>query len=282
MFKSLLSLLLASTMGFGNYGPHVFDDSTLLSVASIPVQKTEMVAPAPISAKAVIAIDLESQTVLFRQNSDLKLPIASLTKLMTAYIALNEEDPDALVTISANAAATLGSRMGLRSGEQITVKNLLYGLLIASGNDAAVALAEYNAGDERNFVKKMNQKARQIGLDQTQYANSTGLDNGESYSTPHDLALLASYLIRDDTIREIVSLKTADVSGHKLESTNTLLGQMGIKGIKTGFTEAAGECLATLAVNPSGKEILIVVLGSTDRFYDTKILLDWIYRAYIW
>ncbi len=285
MFKSLLSLFLASTLSLGNYGPyvfHAFDDSSLLSVASIPVKKAEMVAPAPISAEAGIAIDIESQTVLFQKNSDLKLPIASLTKLMTAYITLDEEDPDAIVTISANAAATPGSRMGLRTGEKITVKNLLYGLLIPSGNDAAVALAEYNAGNEKEFVKKMNKKARQIGLDQTQYANSTGLDKGESYSTPHDLALLASYLIRDNTIREIVSLKSAEVSGHKIESTNTLLGQMGIKGIKTGFTEAAGECLVTLAVNQASKEVLIVVLGSRDRFLDTKILLDWIYRAYIW
>lgn len=292
MFKSLLSLLLASTLSLGNIGAtvytsRVFDDSKLLSVASIPIKKANMVAPAPVSAKAVIAIDLESQTVLFQKNSDLKLPIASLTKLMTAYITLDEEDPDAIVTISANAAATLGSRMDLRGGEKITVKNLLYGLLIPSGNDAAVALAEYNSGTEKKFVKKMNEKARLIGLDQTQYTNSTGLDKGESYSTPHDLALLASYLIRDDTIRQIVSQKTAEVRGiegtlHKLESTNTLLGQMGIKGIKTGYTETAGECLVTLALNQAGKEILIVVLGSHDRFYDTKILLDWIYRAYIW
>ncbi len=241
-----------------------------------------MVSPAAISASASIAIDLESQTILFKKNSDLKLPIASLTKLMTAYITLDEEDPDAIVTVSANAAAMSGSRMGLKSGEKITVKNLLYGLLIPSGNDAAVALAEYNAGTEKNFVKKMNAKAKLLGLDQTQYTNSTGLDNGESYSTPHDLALLASYLIHDNTIRQIVNLKEAEIAGHKLENTNTLLGQMGIKGIKTGRTDAAGECLVTLADNPSGKEVLIVVLGSHDRFYDTKILLDWIYRAYIW
>lgn len=285
MFKSLLSLLLASTLSLGgisgnDYGS--FNESSLLSVASIPIKRAELVAPAPMSATAVIAIDLESQTILFKKNSDLKLPIASLTKLMTAYIALDEEDPDAIVTVSKNAAAVTGSRMGLRSGETISVKNLLYGLLIPSGNDAAVALAEYNAGTEKDFVKKMNAKAKLLGLDQTQYTNSTGLDSGESYSTPHDLALLASYLIRDNTIRQIVNLKETEIAGHKLENTNTLLGQMGIKGIKTGRTDAAGECLVTLAENSAGKEVLIVVLGSQNRFYDTKILLDWIYRAYIW
>lgn len=285
MFKSLISLLLASTLSLGGISVDrfaSFNESSLLSVASIPIKRAELVAPSPISATASIAIDLESQTILFKKNSDLKLPIASLTKLMTAYITLDEEDPDAIVTVSQNAAAITGSRMGLKSGEKISVKNLLYGLLIPSGNDAAVALAEYNAGTEKDFVKKMNAKAKLLGLDQTQYTNSTGLDNGESYSTPHDLALLASYLIRDNTIRQIVNLKEVEIAGHKLENTNTLLGQMGIKGIKTGRTDAAGECLVTLAENSSGEEVLIVVLGSHNRFYDTKILLDWIYRAYIW
>lgn len=285
MFKSLLSLLLASTLSLGGISTNqfnAFNETSLLSVASIPTKRAELVAPAEMSATAVIAIDLESQTILFKKNSDLKLPIASLTKLMTAYILLDEEDPDAMVTVSQNAAAITGSRMGLRSGEKISVKNLLYGLLIPSGNDAAVALAEYNSGTEKDFVKKMNAKSKLLGLDQTQYTNSTGLDSGESYSTPHDLALLASYLIRDNTIRQIVNMKEAEVAGHKLENTNTLLGQMGIKGIKTGRTDAAGECLVTLAENAAGKEVLIVVLGSSNRFYDTKILLDWIYRAYIW
>lgn len=288
MFKTLLSFLLASTLSLGSPGSSnyqsykTFDDFSLLKVSPIPVRQESFVAPAEISATATVAIDLASQTLLYEKNSNLKLPIASLTKLMTAYIALDEEDPDATVIVSGNAASTEGSRMGLRAGENITVKELLYGLLISSGNDAAVALAEYNAGSEKAFVGKMNQKAKLLGMEQTQYTNSTGLDSGESYSTPHDLAILASYLIHDDTIRNIVSLKEVEIAGHKLKNTNTLLGEMGIKGIKTGRTEAAGECLTTLAQNENGKEILIVVLGSHNRFYDTKVILDWIYRAYIW
>lgn len=292
MFKSLLSLLLASTLSLGSVASDArnyktFNDRELLSVAAIPLQKPEMISPAEVSSRAVIAIDLESQSVLFQKNPDLKLPIASLTKLMTAYIILDEEDPDAIVEVSQKAAATGGSSMGIRSGEKISVKNLLYGLLIPSGNDAAVALAEFNSGSEENFVNKMNAKAMLLGLDQSQFANATGLDTNESYSTPRDLALLSSYLLKDDTIKEIAAQKSTEVSGqngliHKLENTNVLLGQMGIRGLKTGKTPAAGECLISYADGPNGSQVLLVILGSGNRFNDTKILLDWIYRAFIW
>jgi D-alanyl-D-alanine carboxypeptidase (penicillin-binding protein 5/6) len=291
MFKSLLSLLLASTLSLGSVAPatnfSTFDDSSLLSVAPIPSQRAEYVAPAEVSARAAISVDLGSQTIMFQKNPDLKVPIASLTKLMTAYIILDEEDPNALVTVSANAAATQGSTMGLVSGETISVRNLLFGLLINSGNDAAVALAEYNTGSESNFVKKMNLKADALGLEQSQFSNSTGLDIGEAYSTPRDLALLSSYLLQDDTVREIVNLKSAEVQSvdgrvHQLQNTNTLLGEMGIKGLKTGKTPAAGECLISLAEGQNGHEILLVILGSSSRFNDTRVIVDWINRAFVW
>lgn len=293
MFKSLLSLLLASTLSLGSVSPgtnsnfSTFDDSSLLSVAPIPSQRAEYVAPAEVSARAAVSVDLGSQTILFQKNPDLKVPIASLTKLMTAYIILDEEDPNALVTVSSNAAATQGSSMGLVSGESISVKSLLYGLFINSGNDAAIALAEYNTGSESNFVKKMNLKAKSLGLEQSQFSNATGLDLGEAYSTPRDLALLSSYLLQDDTVREIVNLKTAEVQSadgrvHNLQNTNTLLGEMGIKGLKTGTTPKAGECLISLAEGPGGNEILLVILGSNSRFNDTRVIVDWIYRAFVW
>lgn len=291
MFKQLISFLLASSLGIGNGAlptyKENFDDRSLLSISSIPTKQEEYVAPAEISSTAAIAIDLDSQTILFQKNSDLQVPIASLTKLMTAYIILEEEDPDAIVTISSNAVSTEGSEMNLFSGETITIKNLLYGLLIESGNDAAVALAEFNAGSETNFVKKMNKETENLGLEQSQFSNATGLDYGEGYSTPRDLALLSSYLLQDQTIREIVNKKEAEVTStsgviHNLKNTNTLLGEMGIKGLKTGKTPAAGECLVTLAESSTGREILIVVLGSQSRFLDSKILVDWIYRAYVW
>lgn len=292
MFQSLLSLLLASTLSLaGNIsdlsGINTFDDSALLSVAPIPVQNEEYVEPGYISAGSSIVVDLDSQSVLYEKNSTSRLPIASLTKLMTAYIILDENDTDDVVTVSSNAAATIGSSMGLRNGEQITVKHLLYGLLIESGNDSAVALAEHNAGSEKAFVTKMNQKANELGMNNTNYANVTGLDSGDAYSSARDLALLSSYLAHDPSIREIVrqsSVSLTSISGitHELSSTNILLGELGIKGLKTGKTPSAGECLITLAETSQGNEIVTIVLASGDRFGDTRTLIDWIYRAYTW
>jgi serine-type D-Ala-D-Ala carboxypeptidase (penicillin-binding protein 5/6) len=292
MFQSLISLLLASTLSLassasGLVAQDSFDDSTLLSVAPIPTQLEEYVAPGYMSAAAVIATDLESQSVLYESNSSARLPIASLTKLMTAFVILEENDTDDIVTVSSNAASTVGSSMGLYNGEQITIKNLLYGLLIESGNDSAVALAEYNAGSESAFVTKMNQKARELGMYNTNYANTTGLDSSVAYSSARDLALLSSHLAHDPSIREIVRQQSATVSNlagttHTLTSTNILLGQYGIKGLKTGKTPVAGECLITLAETPDGHEIITVVLGSGNRFTDSSTLVDWIYRAYIW
>ncbi len=290
MFQSLLSLLLASALSFSSVQaePEVsFDAKSLLSVSPLPVQKEDMVSPGSIYAASALAIDLDTQSILYEKSSYERRPVASLTKLMTAYIILKESDPSSIVTVSAHAAGTQGSRMGLQNGERISVRNLLYGLLIESGNDAAVALAEFNAGDEASFIKKMNEEAENLGLENTHYANTSGLDNAGAYSTAHDLLVLSSHLLEDEGVREIVKNATYEVSSedgqvHSLKSTNILLGQLGIAGLKTGTTPLAGECLIAFATNEEGHEILTVVLGSSDRFIDTKILVDWIYRAYTW
>ncbi len=291
MFENLLSFLLASTLSLASMGNETsiesFDDSTLLTVDPIPYQQEEFVSPSFMSAAAIYAFDLDSQITLFERNSTTRLPIASLTKLMTAYIVLEENDTDEVVTVSGNAASTVGSSMGLYSGEQITIKNLLYGLLIESGNDAAIALAEHNAGSADTFVTKMNETAKKLGMDNTNYANTTGLDSSVAYSTAQDLALLSTYLTHNPEIKQIVGLSATDVTStngisHHLESTNILLGEMGIKGLITGKTPAAGECLITLAESTDGHEIITIVLGSDNRFSDTRTLIDWIYRAFIW
>lgn len=290
MFQSLLSLFMASALSLSSFSSGTepsFDAKTLLSVSPLPVQKEEMVSPGELYAESALAIDLETQSILYEKNSYDRRPIASLTKLMTAYIILKENDPSSIVTVSAHAAGTEGSRMGLQNGERISVRNLLYGLLIESGNDAAVALAEYNAGDEATFIQKMNDEAENLGLENTHYANTTGLDNQSAYSTAHDLLVISSHLLEDAGIREIVKNSSYEVSSedgltHKLTNTNILLGQLGIAGMKTGTTPLAGECLVAFAKNDEGHEILTVVLGSSDRFIDTKILVDWIYRAYTW
>lgn len=291
MFQSLLSLLLASTLSFSTGGLQEkdlgFDDKALLSVSPIPSLIAEDLDASAIYADSALAIDLETQSILFEKQSYERRPIASLTKLMTAYIILKENDPTAIVTVSANAASAEGSQMGLFPNEQITIKNLLYGLFIESGNDAAVALAEFNAGTESAFIEKMNTEAKTLGLENTHYANTSGLDNSNAYSTAHDLITLSTHLLKDESVREIVKNTSIEVSGingeiHKLTNTNILLGQLGIEGLKTGTTPLAGECLLALAKTEEGHEIVTVVLGSSERFVDTKILIDWINTAFTW
>ena len=289
MFETLFTLLLAGTLGTSAPMSNLassFDESQLLHVSQLPYQEVESLNPY-MSANSVLAIDLDSQATLYENNANAVVPIASLTKLMTAYIALTENDPNGIVKVSANAAGTIGSRMGLYTNEEITVKNLLFGLLIRSGNDAAVALAEHNAGSVSNFVEKMNQKAAELGLENTVYKNPTGLDSSGAHSSARDLSILSTRLLKFSSIQEIVGIQKTSVSSqsghaHELTNTNILLGQNGIKGLKTGKTLAAGECLISFAESPDGHEIITIVLGSANRFTDTKALVDWIYNSFAW
>lgn len=289
MFQGLLSLLLASTLSLPSFQAEApsFDDKVLLSVSPIPQQEEEYIAPGPTSAQSILIMDVDSHSSLFSRNEHVERPIASITKLMTAYIILEENDPNAVVTVSANAAGTIGSSMGLVSGEQITVRDLLKGLLVNSGNDAAYALAEYNAGSVDKFVEKMNERADKLGMFNTEYKNPTGLDAAGAHSSAHDQSLLASHLLGDDSIRAITSIEETSLTSlsgieHGLNNTNVLLGEMGIKGLKTGRTELAGECLITLSENSNGNEVLTIVLASQNRFGDTRILVDWVNRAFSW
>ena len=296
MFKALIAFLMASTLHAGPmdaaklpYEPH-WQTAPLLKVEPLP-QQNENVQPLNLSAESVIAVDLTSAKVLYEKNSTLQRPIASLTKIMTGLIIAEEETPYSVVEISENAASTEGSIVWLNAGEEMTVKDLMYGLLIASGNDAAVALAEYNAGSTENFIKKMNQKAIFLGLKNTHYSNPMGMDTTDNYSTAQDLALLSMYALQNDFFMEPVSLEKYEVESesgitHEYISTNKLLSEnMGlndveISGLKTGTTPEAGECLITLATYNEDQQILTVVLGSADRFNDTENLLKWIDTNY--
>jgi len=297
MLRALFSILLLGSLQTNSFAladqppapieEEEFDLSELIEVNSIPTLKTGKIEPM-IYANAAYSIDLTSNTILYTKNEHDKLAIASLTKLMTAYIILEEEDMDSVVTVSHNAATTEGSQAWLNQGETITVESLLYGLLIPSGNDCAIALAEFNAGSEENFVNKMNQKARQLGLTETHFASASGL-NDQGYSSAGDMAFLSMYLLKNKFIRKVTSLSSATITGvggyptHNLSSTNDLLGSyLNVKGLKTGKTYGAGECLITVAENDQGHEILTVILGSKDRFGETKLLLDWIYNSYNW
>jgi len=253
-----------------------------------PIKNHHFVSPL-LESKAYLAIDFNSEIILEENNSTEKRPVASITKLMTLLIIIEENTLDQVVTVSQNAANTEGTNMKLLANEKISLENLLYGTLIQSANDAATALAEHNATSTEKFVEKMNLKAKQLGLEKTQFANPTGLDDNNNYSSAHDIAVLAKELYKHQFIQAAAIKQTLEVSStdgsikHQLTSTNKLLGSyLKIKGLKTGTTEKAGLCLVTIAENNQGNKIITVVLDSPDRFQESKVLIDWIFKAYQW
>lgn len=266
-----------------------FDVSKLEDSQFLPIKNPEFISPI-IQAKEALTMDLKTGMILFEQNAHERRQIASLTKLMTALIILEENDLNEVVTVSPDATTVTGSIMFLRKGEKIEVKNLVYGMIISSSNDAARDLAIHNAGSEKAFVEKMNKKALALGLLNTHYSNAVGLDDKDNYSSAYDLAKLSQYVYQKSFIKEAAIVKEMKVTSkdggitHDLKSTNDLLGTEFIKfkGLKTGTTDSAGLCVITVAENDTGNEILTVLLGSPDRFKETKILAEWIYRAYNW
>jgi len=262
--------------------------ASVLSISQIPIKKDGFIAPI-IDASASIVIDNQTGEILYEKSSHDRRQIASITKLMTAIIILEENDLNSIVTVSKGANYADGSQMFLRTGEQITVENLLFGLMINSANDAAVTLAEFNAGTEDKFAEKMNKKALELGLLDTHFQNSIGYDSKNNYSSAFDVAKLARYAYQKDFIKDAAVLKEFEVKStdgaliHPLKSTNELLDSyLNIKGLKTGHTEKAGLCMVGIAENDNGNDIITVVLNSPARFTETKVLIDWTFRAYIW
>lgn len=300
MLSSLLSLYTLSVinLNIGRVNTLDFSPSAISaflksspqasSEDSIPIKNPENIGPV-LESRSAIAIDLKSGMTLYEKNAHARLPIASITKLMTILIVLEENNLDDVVEISQNAAKTGGTLMFLRTGERITVENLLYGALIHSANDAAVALAEFNAGDVDKFVAKMNEKASQLGLLNTHFSNPIGLDEGNNYSSAYDISKLAQYIYQKKFVREAATLKELKVQSldkkftHELESTDELLDSyLKIKGLKTGTTDKAGQCLVSVAENDNGNTIIDVLLNSPSRFTESKILIDWVFRSYNW
>ncbi len=248
-----------------------------------------MISPI-MGATSSIAVDMVTGAILQEKNSHEERPIASLTKLMTITIVLEENSLEDVVEISHDAATTEGSIMFLRAGEQITVKDLLLGALVHSANDAAEALAEYNAGSKEEFVKKMNHKALQLGLLNTHFSNPIGLDTKDNYSSAYDLAKLARYMYQKQFVQNAALLKEVKVTSvdgkytHNLSSTNELLDDeyFNIRGLKTGKTDQAGLCMIAVADNKENDRIVTVLLNSPSRFTESKILIDWVFRAYNW
>lgn len=239
-----------------------------------------------VSAQGVVAIDLDSRVMLYEKNPDLALLPASTTKIMTALVALKSYPLEGKV--KNNGIKVDGQKMGLVWGEEIKVEDLLDGLLIFSANDAAEVLAENYPNGRKGFVEAMNNLAQEYHLKNTHFDNPTGLDGEGQKSTARDLVYLAEVAMRDPVFAEIVgtkekTVKSADgVIAHRLENINELLGEVeGVLGVKTGWTENARENLVTY-MERDDRRILTAVLGSQDRFGETKELIDWIFEAYEW
>lgn len=239
-----------------------------------------------VSAYASLLMEANTSSILFRKRAFERVHPASLTKMLTALIILERCRLDDVVTVSEDAASQPGSSMGLSPGDMFTVEDLLYGLMLNSGNDAAWALAEHCAGSIENFCDMMNARAREIGAVNSRFANPHGLTDPNHFTTAYDLGLIARTCLKHPYFRTVVSTVEREVAevrtGRKivLGNTNRLLtAGKGIDGIKTGTTDAAGYCLVASATRDSMK-LVAVVLDSADRWGDALHLIEWGFENY--
>ena len=249
---------------------------------------SEPIKEPTINSRACVVIDRKTNFVLFGKNENSKKKMASTTKIMTATIIIEKCNLSDTIEVSKKAAGTGGSRLGLKTGDKITVLDLLYGLMLRSGNDAAVALAEYAGGDINGFAELMNAKASKLGLTNTHFETPHGLDSNEHYTTAYELAILSNYALNNPTFAKIVSTKnytiTINGSPKDLSNTNELLGNMeGVYGVKTGFTNGANRCLVT-ACKRNDIDIICVVLGADTKKFrtiDSIKLINYVFNNFV-
>lgn len=285
---SLLILFALSLLYFVSF-PEKKEDvlsEESVTVPPVPVLK-ENVPGLSFSARGIYAVDQYSGKVLFAKNENDPLLPASTTKIATALVALKTFSPDQVITITSTPRVA-GQIMGLRSGEQITVMNLIYGLLVFSANDAAEVLAVNHPLGRAGFIEEMNKLAQQNGLSKTHFTNPVGFDDYLHFATASDLVKLAEIAQENSTFAQIVNTTNYQVTSvdgkiiHNLTNTNQLLGKVpGVIGVKTGHTDTSRESLVT-NVERDGKKIFIALLGSEDRFGETRMLIDWIFTNYEW
>ena len=240
-----------------------------------------------LNSRRYVIYDRLSGRALYGKDEDKKTAMASTTKIMTAIIIVENCDLSEMVTVSKKAAGTGGSTLGIKENDKMTVEDLLYGLMLRSGNDAAVALAMHLAGTVDKFAELMNKKAKELNLNNTHFVTPHGLDDPEHYTTACELAQITDYALKNETILKIVNTKTTTIminsQPRQINNTNELLGSVtGVYGVKTGFTNNAGRCLVT-AVKRGDMDLIIVVLGADtrkDRAKDSVKLIEYAFKKY--
>ena len=242
---------------------------------------------ADVDSRIALIYDRASGKILYEKNGNKQTPMASTTKIMTAIVVLENANLKDVVTIDSKAAGIGGSRLGLKKNDKITVNDLLYGLMLRSGNDAAVALANYVGGSVEGFAQMMNEKAKEMGLTNSHFIVPHGLDNDGHYTTAYELAKMADYALKIDKFKQIVGTQntTIYINGYAkaINNTNKLLGSVsGVYGVKTGFTNGAGRCLVT-ACKRDDLDIVTVIIGADttkQRTADTIKLINYAYNNF--
>ena len=273
MFKKIfvLNIIVILLLGYNSFiiADDEIDNVDVKDIDKV-IQTSSNVTETPkINSRYAVVLDRNSKAVIYGKNENTKTKMASTTKIMTALVVIENTNLSNIVEVSGKAAATGGSRLKIKKGDKVTVRDLLYGLMLRSGNDAAVALAEYIGGDIQGFVKLMNEKAEELGLSNTHFETPHGLDSDEHYTTPYELAILTDYALQNKVFAKIVNTKNCSISindaPRTISNTNELLGNLnGVYGVKTGFTNGAGRCLVT-SIKREDLDIICVVLGA-----DTK------------
>lgn len=284
MFEWLARVALSVMLAAPSFGlpASMPDVQPQAEVAQKPLLAVQSLAPDSfaVGAKAALLMDLNSGKQLYSKNSDAALPMASLTKLMTGYVILKHHSLDDVVTVGPAVSTIDGDsqRLNIKEGEQFTVREMMKGLLIYSANDVAVTLASWDAGTEQAFVDTMNATAKELGMNQTRFANASGLDAEGHVSSAYDLSIIARIMLESEIVRATVKQASAVMhttlgKTYAMTTTNQLLTQNSeVQGLKTGYTLKAGECLITYAVKGQ-RRALSVVLGSPDRFQESDSLI---------
>ena len=237
-------------------------------------------------AEAAAIIDVTSGRILYSKQGDKPMRIASLTKVMTAIVAIESGNLADLVTVGRNAAGKEGSSLYLKEGEKISLKHLLYGLMLRSGNDAATAVAEHVGGSVEGFAYLMNEKARMLGMEHSHFMNPSGLDEEGHVSTANDMAKLTAYALKNPVFQEIVKTKTirvphpSEAGDYVWANKNKMLHiYEGADGVKTGYTKSAGRCLISSATR-NGQQIAVVTLNDPNDWSDHARALDYAFRYF--